>query len=138
MCLENVLLVVDYHIMTTVRIYGSAVNYCECRRVSHFALQAAILDPWSHVIFQQGAADRGPHVLLVARDPLEVPLGGGAGMPKLRAGSEAAARLLESDAAEEWAAAFAWSVIYCCCTAVPFAFALCWLQNTMINYVPVL
>lgn len=38
-------------------------------------------------------------------------------MPKLRAGSEAAARLLESDAAEEWAAAFAWSVDYCCCTA---------------------
>lgn len=43
----------------------------------------------------------------MAGDPLEVRLGGGAGMPKLRAGSEAAARLLESDAAEEWAAAFA-------------------------------
>lgn len=41
-----------------------------------------------------------------------VALGGGAGMPKLRAGSEAAARLLESGAAEEWAAAFAWSVDY--------------------------
>eukprot|EP00904_Undaria_pinnatifida_P002693 jgi/Undpi1/12424/HiC_scaffold_5.g02096.m1 len=34
-------------------------------------------------------------------------LGGIASMPKLRAGSEAAARLLESDAAEDWAAAFA-------------------------------